>query len=71
MNTVKCLICGSSNLRADRSLSGRLVCNSCGTPFGVVRRARNKTSLYNNFKLDNKYLLFIFILILAFILVVI
>ena len=31
----KCLVCGSSNLRADRALSGRLVCNSCGTPFGA------------------------------------
>ena len=67
----KCLVCGSSNLRADRALSGRLVCNSCGTPFGVARRARNKTSIYNKVTLNNKYSLFICILILAFILVVI
>ncbi len=67
----KCLVCGSSNLRADRALSGRLVCNSCGTPFGVGRRAKSKTSNYNNYSLNNKYFLFICILILAFFLVVI
>ncbi len=67
----KCLVCGSSNLRADRALSGRLVCNSCGTPFGVRRRVINKTTGLNKFSLNNKYLLFICILILAFILVVI
>ncbi len=67
----KCLVCGSSNLRADRALSGRLVCNSCGTPFGVGRRVNNKKSIYNIFLLNNKYYLFICILILAFILAVI
>lgn len=67
----KCLVCGSSNLRADRALSGRLVCNSCGTPFGVGRRVNNKISNYNKFSLNNKYLFFICILIFAFILVVI
>ena len=67
----KCLVCGSSNLRADRALSGRLVCNSCGTPFGVGRRVNNKNSIYNKFSLNNKYLLFTCILILAFILVII
>ena len=67
----KCLVCGSSNMRADRALSGRLVCNSCGTPFGVGRRVGNKKSIYNKVSLNNKYLLFICILILAFILVVI
>ena len=67
----KCLVCGSSNLRADRALSGRLVCNSCGTPFGVGRGVHNKKSFYNKFSLNNKYFLFICILVLAFILVVI
>ena len=38
----KCLVCGSSDLRADRALSGRLVCNSCGTPLGVSRRGNKK-----------------------------
>ena len=67
----KCLICGSSNLRADRALSGRLVCNSCGTPFGVGKRVNNNTSIYNTVSLNNKYFVFLCILIIAFILVVI
>ena len=67
----KCLVCGSSNLRADRALSGRLVCNACGTPAGVSRRGNNKKSIYSKFSLNNKYFIFICILILAFILVVI
>ena len=67
----KCLVCGSSNLRADRALSGRLVCNACGTPAGVSRSVKNKKSFYSKFSLNNKYFIFICILILAFILVVI
>ena len=67
----KCLVCGSPNLRADRALSGRLVCNSCGTPFGVGRRVNNKTSIYSKLSFNNKYFLFICILIVAFILVVV
>ena len=67
----KCLVCGSSNLRADRALSGRLVCNARGTPAGVSRRVKNKKSIYSKFSLNNKYFIFICILILAFILVVI
>ena len=67
----KCLVCGSSNLRADRALYGRLVCNACGTPVGVGRRLKNKKSIYNKFSLNNKSFIFICILILAFILVVI
>ena len=67
----KCLVCGSSNFRADRALSGRLVCNSCGTPFGVGRQLRNKPTIYNNFSLNKKYILFIFIFTLAFFLVII
>jgi len=66
-----CLVCGSSNLRADRALSGRLVCNSCGTPFGVGRRVNNKTSIYSKLSFNNKYIIFICILIFAFILVVV
>ena len=66
-----CFVCGSSNLRADRALSGRLVCNSCGTPVGVIRRANKKMSFYNKFPLNNKKFIFILILIFAFILVII
>ncbi len=71
MSSNKCLVCGSSNLRADRALSGRLVCNSCGTPFGVGRRVNKKINIYNKPSFYNKYFIFICILILAFILVII
>ena len=70
MSATKCLVCGSSNLRADRALSGRLVCNSCGTPFGVGRQGK-KIFNYNKISLNQKYFLFFGILILAFILVII
>jgi uncharacterized membrane protein YvbJ len=58
-------------MRADRALSGRLVCNSCGTPFGVGRRVNNKKDIYSKFSFNSKYILFICILIVAFILVVV
>ena len=58
-------------MRADRALSGRLVCNSCGTPFGVGRRVNNKKGIYSKFSFNKKYILFICILIVAFILVVV
>ena len=67
----KCLVCGSSNLRADRALSGRLVCNSCGTPLGVARGRKKKLNYLNIFSLNNKYFLFLCIFILAFFLVII
>ncbi len=71
MSSNTCLVCGSSNLRADRALSGRLVCNSCGSPFGVRRRGNRKKRIYNKVSLDNKYFLILCILIIAFIIVVI
>ena len=59
-------------MRADRALSGRLVCNSCGTPFGNGRRLKNKESIYRKLSLkNNKFFIFSFLLILAFILVII
>ena len=64
----KCLVCGSSNLRADRALSGRLVCNACGNPYGVRKVRRNKLNL---FYFNKNYWLFASIFILAFILVII
>ena len=71
MISSKCLVCGSYNLRADRSLSGRLVCNSCGTPFGV-RKSRNNNSKNSYVSLfSNKYFFFICILIVSLILVII
>ena len=67
----RCLFCGSSNLRADRALSGRLVCTSCGNPYGVSKTGRNKLMKFNSFPLNNKFLIFLCLLIFAFILVVI
>tara|TARA_B100000902_G_scaffold387073_1_gene430613 strand:- start:662 stop:868 length:207 start_codon:yes stop_codon:yes gene_type:complete len=64
----KCLVCGSSNLRADRALSGRLICTSCGNPYGVRKVRRNKLNL-NYF--NKNFWLFASIFILAFILVII
>ena len=59
-------------MRADRALSGRLVCNSCGTPLGNGRRLKNQSSIYRKLSLkNNKFFLFSCLLILAFILVVI
>ena len=58
-------------MRADRALSGRLVCNSCGTPLGVRRPGNNKINNFNVFSFNIKYFLFIFLLIVSFILVII
>ena len=66
----KCLVCGSSNLRADRALSGRLVCNSCGTPIGVRRLGTKKKNNFHVFSFKNKYFPFFIILMIAFILVI-
>ena len=71
MSAPKCFVCGSSSMRADRALSGRLVCNSCGAPFGVRRRGGKIFNKSNNFSLNTKYFLFISILLVAFILVII
>ena len=70
MIVTKCFVCGSSNLRADRALSGRLVCNSCGTPLGV-KKQKAMISNFNTFSLNKKYFLFLILLIFAFILVII
>tara|TARA_Y100001968_G_C19333920_1_gene705779 strand:+ start:655 stop:870 length:216 start_codon:yes stop_codon:yes gene_type:complete len=67
----KCLVCGSSNLRADRALSGRLVCTSCGNFYGVRKSGVNKLNNSNIFSLNRKYWFFIFIFIVAFVIVVI
>tara|TARA_B100000579_G_C22798988_1_gene838692 strand:+ start:483 stop:692 length:210 start_codon:yes stop_codon:yes gene_type:complete len=69
MNSNICLVCGSSNLRADRALSGRLVCTSCGNPYGVRNRRRNAARHLNKFNI--KYWLFLCVLIFTFVLIVI
>ena len=67
----KCLVCGSSKLRADRALSGRLVCTSCGNPYGVRKSGRSKYNNFNSSSFNKRYLLFLFLLIVAFIMVII
>jgi len=71
MSLNKCLFCGSSNLRADRALSGRLVCASCGNPYGVRKKGRNQLNNLEYFSVKKKYLLFISIFLIAFFLVII
>ncbi len=71
MIAIKCLYCGSYNLRADRALSGRLVCTSCGNPYGVRKVGRNKLKIFDSFSLNKKYFLLLCLLIFAFILAII
>ena len=67
----KCFVCGSSSMRADRALSGRLVCNSCGAPLGVKRRGGKGLNNSKNFSFNKKFFIFFFLLIFAFFLVII
>ena len=71
MSAKKCLVCGSTSLRADRALSGRLVCNSCGAPLGV--RKRRKKKMYNSYDFSStkKYILFLIVFIFVLLLVVV
>tara|TARA_Y100001968_G_scaffold294808_1_gene301682 strand:+ start:911 stop:1123 length:213 start_codon:yes stop_codon:yes gene_type:complete len=65
----KCLVCGSFNFRADRALSGRLVCISCGNPYGFRKVGMNKSNnIYSS--LNNKRLFFLFLTIFVFILII-
>ncbi len=66
----KCLFCGSSSLRADRALSGRLVCTSCGNLYGVRKAGRNKLYNSNTFSINKNYLIFICIFLFALFIVV-
>ena len=70
MRANKCLVCGSSNLRADRALSGRLICASCGNPYGVKRLSSNNRFIFNKFQIL-KQNLFIIIIIFVFLIVVV
>ena len=60
-----CLNCGSTNLRADRALAGRIICNDCGSPLGVKSYKRRF-----DFNLDTrkKSLMLYFIVGLAIVL---
>tara|TARA_Y100001968_G_scaffold280524_1_gene277044 strand:+ start:848 stop:1063 length:216 start_codon:yes stop_codon:yes gene_type:complete len=67
----KCLYCGSPNLKADRALSGRLVCTTCGNLYGVRRVGRKQVNNFSYLSIKKKYWLFIFIFIISFLLIVI
>ena len=67
----KCLVCGSFNLRADRALSGRLICTSCGNPYGVRKINRNKFNNINYILIKKRNIIILSLLIFAFILVII
>jgi len=67
----KCLVCGSSKFRADRALSGRLVCTSCGNPYGVRKTRSIKSNSFSPFFYRNKICLFISLVIVVSILVII
>ena len=40
MNYKSCFYCGGTNLRADRSLAGKIICSDCGRP--ISNNFRNK-----------------------------
>ncbi|MBW3041814.1 transcriptional regulator [Prochlorococcus marinus] len=67
----KCLVCGSFDFRADRALSGRLICISCGNPYGVRKFARNKSNKKYSSPKNIKKLLIILLLIIVFIFVIV
>ena len=64
----KCMVCGSFDFRADRALSGRLVCISCGNPYGVRKIGKNKL---NKNMMNTKNVFFILLFVCVFILVII
>ena len=62
----RCNYCGSNSLIADRSLAGRIICNDCGTPYGVKvykNKHRNVKSITRIWNL-NIYILLLFMVIL-------
>jgi len=67
----RCLVCGSSNLKADRALSGRLICTSCGNLYGVRKSRRNQINDFNLSSINSKKMFYIFLIIFIIILVII
>lgn len=69
MSPNRCNYCGSTNLRADRALAGRIICNECGIPAGT--KTSRFAPVYNR-RIDktinfNMLLLMIFILVIIFV----
>ena len=69
MRVNKCLVCGSSNLRADRALSGRLICASCGNPYGVKRVSSVNRYLFNKPTISKRNLV-VMVFILSFLIII-
>ena len=67
----KCFVCGGYDFRADRALSGRLICMTCGNPYGVRKVTRKKSINISYSLIDSKRVIFISLLILVVILIVI
>ena len=63
----KCLVCGGFDFRADRALAGRLICISCGNPYGIRKISRNN----NLFFFRSKKIVFIIILLLVIFIIVV
>lgn len=61
MTKNKCFVCGGISFRADRALSGRLICISCGNPYGVRRSGTRMVKARNSVSLNKKNLFFAFI----------
>ena len=66
----KCFVCGSFDFRADRALSGRLVCISCGNPYGVRKLDGNKSTNHSFlFIKNNKVFILLFIIVIIIIII--
>ena len=51
MNYKRCFYCGGTNLRADRSLAGKIICGDCGRP--ISSNFRNQRLSKNPFLNSN------------------
>ena len=50
MKNSSCNFCGSSRLKADRALSGRIICMDCGRPIGLNSYSGRNTKSNKNDK---------------------
>lgn len=50
----RCAACGSQDIRKDRSLGGRLVCNNCGSYAIGFARSLDGSSAFNPFNTDTR-----------------
>ncbi len=67
----KCYVCGCFSFRADRALSGRLVCTACGNPYGVRKKTNYKLKKIDIFYFDKRKLFYCLLFTVIFMLIVI